>query len=357
MLARWPIKRLVLSQKGLVSWPFKREGQRLMRLFAGDNIEVLNGPKDVLRPISGGSADLANNPSRIGYFPRNFTVTVTEYQEMKQGGEIDESNESSEQERRREGDDSSMGEQMEDDDDAGSEATEQLLVKDNTEVAHKGPKAHPQFPPLSSKPPVATAFAPMKSKMLKSMPGIPKHHHHHTVADTILEEGESEGGEEEGTSEKGSASRSAVSGASDAGRGGLGMVTRAVSEAERQRHRGFRDESTSEDIARPPLVDLSATAGVGKVTESRISTPATYALGRPERDFVRANMPPEMQSHVFREVKDIADLVLDVAEDSGLAGPADSRGTALAKRALMVAYGESVGDEASTDAAGSAANT
>ncbi|KAF4682303.1 hypothetical protein FOZ63_003744, partial [Perkinsus olseni] len=228
---------------------------------------------------------LANNPSRIGYFPRNFTVTVTEYQEMKQGGEIDESNESSEQERRREfdlnpeinvddpsprGDDSSMGEQMGDDDDGGSEATEQLLVKDNTEVAHKGPKAHPQFPPLSSKPPVATAFAPMKSKMLKSMPGIPKHHHHHTVADTILEEGESEGDEEEGPSERGSASRSAVSGASDAGRGGLGTVTRAVSEAERQRHRGFRDESTSEDIARPPLVDLSATAGVGKVTESRI---------------------------------------------------------------------------------------
>ncbi|KAF4742097.1 hypothetical protein FOZ63_027189, partial [Perkinsus olseni] len=325
-----------------VSWPFKREGQRLMRLFAGDNIEVLNGPKDNQWWLG----RLANNPSRIGYFPRNFTVTVTEYQEMKQGGEIDESNESSEQERRREfdlnpeinvddpsprGDDSSMGEQMEDDDGAGSEATEQLLVKDNTEVAHKGPKAHPQFPPLSSKPPVATAFAPMKSKMLKSMPGIPKHHHHHTVADTILEEGESEGGEEEGTSEKGSASRSAVSGASDAGRGGLGTVTRAVSEAERQRHRGFRDESTSEDIARPPLVDLSATAGVGKVTESRISTPATYALGRPERDFVRANMPPEMQSHVFREVKDIADLVLDVAEDSGLAGPADSRGTALAK--------------------------
>ncbi|KAF4676293.1 hypothetical protein FOL47_006449 [Perkinsus chesapeaki] len=350
-----------------VSWPFKREGQRLMRLFAGDYVEVINGPDNADWWLG----RLAHNPTRTGYFPRNFAVTIAEYQEMKEGGEIDERNEKTEQEHRRDfdmnpelnvddpsvGDDSSVGE---DKDEEESEATGQIYVKDYAGMGKAVPRPNPQFPPLSSKPPVATAFAPGKSKMLKSMPGIPKHHqHHHPVAETILEE-EGEGGddeeeeekeEEEEGSELYSGDGSAISGVSDAGPGG--------SAAGLTGHRALRRDSTSDDTVRPPMIDISATAGRGKVSESRISTPATYALGRPERDFIRANMPPGMQSHIFRDVTDIADLVLDVTEDSGLAGPADSRATALARRALMDAYGSSsmVSDEAATTVSGPPGST
>lgn len=38
-----------------------------------------------------------HNPARIGYFPRTFTVSLLEYHELKEGGKVDDSNESSEQ--------------------------------------------------------------------------------------------------------------------------------------------------------------------------------------------------------------------------------------------------------------------
>lgn len=213
--------------------------------------------------------------------------------------------------------------------------------------------AHPYFPPLSSKPPVPTAFAPLKSKMLMAMPGIPKHRHR-VVADRIEEEDEGNNSEQDeasrwvGWQRPQSVGpgpllcRSAKSGISDAGRSRLG----SVAQAERKLQRGPRENSTRDDLVSLPVVDLSGMRGIRRVTESRLSTPATYAHGRPQREFVMANIPHGVQSHALREVKDIAELVLEIAEDSGLAGPADSRGTALARRALLAASERHKGAEA-----------
>lgn len=246
-----------------IDWPFNR--QKPLALSTGQVVEIVHddGSEWALGHLKG-------VPETLGYFPKNYTVSVGEYQEMMRDFENQEQHH---------GDD-------EVEEEPGPPATRAIpagplpapLVEQQAQVYYDEMKEKPkqgkdakqetqlpelvypgisEYPAIEARPPQVTAFEVTKSRMLREMPPVP---------DPAPEE--------------------PAPPEDDI------VAARWQVEAELK--------------AKEDIMDIKG----GVITYSRSSTPATMAASRPERDFVRKrpSLHNVRQEHL-RGVTQLMDVV------------------------------------------------
>ncbi|CAK9011879.1 unnamed protein product [Durusdinium trenchii] len=248
-----------------IDWPFNR--QKPLALSTGQVVEIVHddGSEWAL-------GHLAGVPETLGYFPKNYTVSVGEYQEMMRDFENQEQQDGDEDET----------------DQAGPPETRAIpagplpapLIDQQTQVYYdevkekerlrepkkKDPEpgqlpelVYPgisEYPAIEARPPQPTAFEVTKSRMLREMPPVP---------DPAPEEPAPPEDD----------------------------IMAARWEVE-------RELKATEDI-----MDIKG----GVITYSRSSTPATMAASRPERDFVRKKPKSHVHQEHLRPVNQLIGLV------------------------------------------------
>lgn len=246
-----------------IDWPFNR--QKPLALSTGQVVEIVHddGSEWAL-------GHLAGVPETLGYFPKNYTVSVGEYQEMMRDFENQEQQD---------------GDEDEADKVQGPPETRAIpagplpapLVEQQTQVYYDEvkekeketkkkdePKELPElvypgiseYPAIEARPPQPTAFEVTKSRMLREMPPVP------------LPAPEEPAPPEDDI-----------------------MAARWEVEAELK--------------AQEDIMDIKG----GVITYSRSSTPATMAASRPERDFVRKKARRNVQQDHLRPVNQLMGLV------------------------------------------------
>lgn len=247
-----------------IDWPY--HGQRPLALQTGQVIQLIHD--------DGGEwalGHIAYHPEIRGYFPRNYTVSVTEYHDMMRDYEEEERG----------------GRDVDEMSDIPRGPPETRAIPEGTlpqptdQVApiqerlmgiDDDPELDPElvypglanYPVLEARPPLGTTFEPNKSKMLREMPPVPDY----TPEDAARPDDD---------------------------------VLAAREEVE-------RELAAQED----PYAQQG-----GKLSDSRASTPATYAMTRPERDFVREpgqpfvrrHIPMDLQNKYLKPVAKLDDLV------------------------------------------------
>lgn len=256
-----------------IDWPFRR--QRPLKLETGQVVDIIfdDGGEWALGQLRG--ADGTAGPK--GYFPKNYTVSQAEYREMMR--EYDESEGAAEESR----------------DPSEAEDEDQPQMPPPTMLAHAGEQAalqggdddgmgvdEPAFPEvrrhpaLEAKPPIDTTISPAKSRHLNEMPQVPP-----------IEEEEEEAEVDE--------------------------MQKALDEA----------------AAEAEMPDQLRRVPGGKLTDSRCSTPATYSISRPYKDFVpRKHLPVEMQDSFLADIGGLDELVKEEfkpRKDAPPPYPADMR--------------------------------
>ncbi|CAJ1460346.1 unnamed protein product [Effrenium voratum] len=244
-----------------IDWPFNR--QKPLALSTGQVVEIVHddGSEWALGHLSG-------VPETLGYFPKNYTVSVGEYQEMMRDFENQEQQDN------------------EAEVETGPPETRAIpagplpaplveqqaqLFYDEVKTNKDSPKAQKgitelpelvypgiaEYPAIEARPPQPTAFEVTKSRMLREMPPVP---------DPAPEEPAPPEDE----------------------------VVAARWEVEKELKQ------------REDIMDIKG----GVITYSRCSTPATMAASRPERDFVRKQPKAVMvhQEHL-RSVNPLLDVV------------------------------------------------
>eukprot|EP00931_Biecheleriopsis_adriatica_P055456 TRINITY_DN32794_c0_g1_i1.p1 TRINITY_DN32794_c0_g1~~TRINITY_DN32794_c0_g1_i1.p1 ORF type:complete len:1805 (-),score=474.53 TRINITY_DN32794_c0_g1_i1:82-5496(-) len=248
-----------------IDWPFNR--QKPLALATGQVVEIVHddGTEWAL-------GFLAGVKETLGYFPKNYTVSIGEYQEMMRDFENQEQQEAA------------------DDDEADvvggppetraipagplpaplvdqqaaqyrEEAAERALQDQDKKIDRELPElVYPgiaEYPAIEARPPQATAFEVHKSRLLREMPPVP---------DPAPEEP-------------------------------------APPEDDIV---AARWEVEAELAEKEDIMDIKG----GTITYSRCSTPMTHAITRPERDFVRkqVQLPANKRDHL-RKVNNLMDLV------------------------------------------------
>eukprot|EP00930_Biecheleria_cincta_P025551 TRINITY_DN1817_c0_g2_i1.p1 TRINITY_DN1817_c0_g2~~TRINITY_DN1817_c0_g2_i1.p1 ORF type:complete len:1803 (+),score=330.13 TRINITY_DN1817_c0_g2_i1:138-5546(+) len=243
-----------------IDWPFNH--QKPLPLTTGQVIEVIH---------DGGSewalGHLAKVPESLGYFPKNYTVSVGEYKEMMRDFENQEAKNLEEDH-----DDvdpneppetraipagplpaplpDQQAQQYYEDDDHDDGTEEHMEVP---ELVYPGIA---EYPALQAKPTQPTAFEVTKSRQLREMPPVP---------DPAPEEP-------------------------------------APPEDDIV---AARWQVETELASKQDIMDIQG----GAITYSRNSTPATRALTRPERDFVRKQAPAAVQDKFLRKVSPLMGVV------------------------------------------------
>jgi len=240
-----------------IDWPFRR--QQPLPLTVGALIQVIHddGSEWAL-------GELVGQKETRGYFPKNYTVSETEYAEMLR--DYTESENALDQPE--DGEDEMAA--------AGPLETRAIphgpmpapsaapplqdtmmpveAPNDDPEIAYPGIA---DYPVLEVQPPLNTTFELTKSRALREMPPVPR-----------MQEEE-----------------------------------RPLPEDE---IRAAREEVENELLAQ---VDPNAIVG-GKLSESRASTPATQTMTRPERDFVRPRIPMELQEQLLKPIEPLKNLII-----------------------------------------------
>lgn len=250
-----------------IDWPFRRN--RPLQLEVGQKIEVIEDDE------SGWVLGCYAGQDVKGFFPKNYTVTYAEYMQIMEDYEDQEF-----------ADEPAAAEDEFEPPYTGPpqptaipedplpsprpyplqevEEPEDRMME-SPELVYPGTTAYPVLKPS---PPVETTYEVNKSRMLRSMPSIPK---------------------------------------------------RAPAEPEKPSDdiEAARRELEREFAAKREE-DVMAVAG-GKLTESRQSTPATTAAVRPERDFVRKHLAIEdLQANKMKEVPTLVDLVAEREHTRGV---------------------------------------
>mmetsp|Transcript_33036 Transcript_33036/g.77241 ORF Transcript_33036/g.77241 Transcript_33036/m.77241 type:complete len:1793 (+) Transcript_33036:44-5422(+) len=248
-----------------IDWPFKR--QRPLALKCGRVIQVI-GPDDdgdwaLGHPVG--------QPDLKGYFPRNYTVSLAEYNDMMRDYEL-----TSAMPRPPSVDPvleprvvdqppatSSLpqgplpGLQMGEVDADATMMVADPYMQEPAEVAYPGVADYPVLEPAE---PVKTTFELTKSRLLADMPAVPR-----------------PAPEEPGPPED--------------------DLAAALLEEQREATDRF---------------DVRGIPG-GHISDSRASTPGTYAMTRPERDFVRRHISLDMQSKFLKELAPLDDVLQKTA--------------------------------------------
>lgn len=256
-------KRLVAVydfDPAVTDWPFNR--QKPLGLTTGQVVEVIHddGTEWALGRYVG-------KPETLGYFPKNFTVTVGEYHEMMRDFE-DQMKEQTDEPAAADvtigppetraiptGPLPLPGTAGLDEDDEEQEEETAFDEKEPAlpELVYPGLSA---YPPIEARPPMPTVFEVNKSRLLREMPAVP---------DLAPEE--------------------------------PAPPEDDIVEA--------RWQVEAELAQKEDIMDIAG----GEVTHSRCSTPATHALTRPERDFVRKDISVNVQNQFLYEVQPLLNVV------------------------------------------------
>mmetsp|Transcript_30389 Transcript_30389/g.48690 ORF Transcript_30389/g.48690 Transcript_30389/m.48690 type:complete len:1768 (-) Transcript_30389:337-5640(-) len=235
-----------------IDWPFNR--QKPLNLTTGQVVEIVHddGTEWAL-------GHLAGRPDQLGYFPKNFTVSVNEYHEMMRDFEKQERKGQRDAEREEE---KSNGHETTaippgplpapNVDPPSEEEDEEEWERELPELVYPGIS---EYPPIEAQPPLETAYEITKSRLLREMPPVPDLAPEEPAPpeDDIVE-------------------------------------ARLQVQAELDAHE----------------MDIAG----GVITYSRCSTPATYAATRPERDFVRKNQTTgRLNDKYLRKVEPLMNLV------------------------------------------------
>jgi hypothetical protein len=223
-----------------IDWPFRR--QLPLPLHTGMMIEVIqdDGSLWALGFIVG-------QPETRGYFPKNYTVSVSEYREMMRAYQEEAGEEDEEQ-----FNPIPQGPLPAPSDRGMDGRPLAVMNPEDNEIAHPGLA---DFPALAPQPPLQTTFELTKSRLLNAMPAVPDF----MPEDSAPPEDD---------------------------------IAMARDEYEQE----LRD-----------MEDPNRIYG-GKLTESRASTPATYQMTRPEYDFVRRALPMEKQTDLLHDLSTLQDL-------------------------------------------------
>lgn len=259
-----------------IDWPFRR--QKPLALITGQVIQVIHddGSEWALGCLVG-------QPEIRGYFPKNYTVLAPEYREMmndfEHQAEVKEDAADDDFQAPVKGPpetraipsgplpvptttlhtDETQELYMDDTDEFEDFFSDAKLHSRVSQVAKMRDPTLPEqvypgvmgYPALEAQPPLPTVFDVTRSRLLNGMPPVP---------DPAPEEPAPPDDD----------------------------IMAARWEVE-------KDLAAKEDIAG------------GEVSHSRCSTPATYAVTRPERDFVRPQMPVEMQERFLKKVTPLAE--------------------------------------------------
>eukprot|EP00928_Gymnodinium_smaydae_P070344 TRINITY_DN54196_c0_g1_i1.p1 TRINITY_DN54196_c0_g1~~TRINITY_DN54196_c0_g1_i1.p1 ORF type:complete len:1836 (-),score=531.89 TRINITY_DN54196_c0_g1_i1:66-5468(-) len=238
-----------------IDWPFRR--QQPLPLQRGQMVNVIHDDGSLWA-----FGHIVDHPDVRGYFPKNYTVSHGEYNEMMQAFEEDNMADQGQYD-----DDEGAGIALPADDvaipagplrapttvlDTGA-LPERTGPSDEVELAYMGIA---EYPVLDPQPPQATTLELTKSRLLREMPSIPQ--------DAMEEPAPPEDD-----------------------------IMAAREEVERE-------------LAE--MEDPNAIIG-GKLSESRASTPATYTQTRPERDFVRKQIPMEQQMQFLHPLSQLTELI------------------------------------------------
>lgn len=275
-----------------IDWPFQR--QRPLPLLTGQVIQVIHDDGS-----DWALGQLVGEPEVKGYFPKNYTVSVAEYQEMMRDFE---STAGWREEPGSAHEDAPLMSAIKQGplptadvvnvtSPAGKVGVEQEVDAPDrpTDLWHGKVLEHP---PLKAKPTVSTAFERTQAAMLLQMPRVP-----------------------------------------------------APAPEEPPSPTDDNDKAKQEVVKELAALEDPLAMPGGEITNSRASTPATYAVTRPERDFVYQPVPIELQAKLLKKVAPLAHLVRDAAraawerareEDSRPRYPADMRVRSTTSR---VAYG------------------
>lgn len=257
-----------------IDWPFRR--QRPLPLQTGRVIQVIHddGSEWALGFPAG-------QPELRGYFPKNYTISVAEYNAMR------EDYEAADQAAAHPADIV----EVEDDELPGPPETKALPVDlppmeemmpmqdfdmfepDAPELAIPGLAEYPVLEPV---PPIATTFEVNKARLLREPPPVPR-----------LRPMEPEPPSD--------------------------PIDAALQEVERE---------ALEDKKDPRMMPG------GMMTDSRSSTPATHTLTRPERDFVRRHLPANAKDSKLQKLSSVKDIIMKQirqAREEKPAYPADLR--------------------------------
>jgi len=233
-----------------IDWPFKK--QKPLALNVGQTINVLHddGSEWAL-------GSLVSDPKQKGYFPKNYTVTLTEYYELMKEYEDKEDEDGDTLPAPEIGGPAKRQPQPPSDLDSSSMNSSELderstiggSVYSEPQLIDNAWKDHP---PLSADPPIQTTFSAVKSKLLQQMPSIPDGQEGDTTFDDELQ--------------------------------------RAIDEADEVAQRITRKSG-------------------GIMSDSRCSTPATHAQTRPDREFARKHLHMEQQENVLSELSPLIEVI------------------------------------------------
>lgn len=262
-----------------IDWPFRR--QKPLALVTGEVIQVIHddGSEWVL-------GCLAGRPQIRGYYPKNYVVSAQEYREMMRDFEKEAD---MQQKERFDTEDQPVSikgppetraipsgplpvptKPLGDEEDLQDDELDDLLFdrRNRSEVSqaatltdrYTAPESiYPGitgYPALEARPPLATVFDVTRSKLINAMPPVP---------DRAPEEPAPPDDD----------------------------IMAARWEVEKQLADG-QDELGKVDI---------------EVSHSRASTPATYAVTRPERDFVRPLITKDLEERFLKKVTNLSDYV------------------------------------------------
>lgn len=242
-----------------IDWPFRR--QRPLPLKVGQAIQIIHD--------DGGEWTLGHpvgQKHNKGYFPRNYTVTVGEYNEMIRDFEMQEAPVPLRED--------AFATTIEPKEPPRTTALptgpmpaittrafskqaefEPPFALEDPELVYPGIK---EYPTLEAKPPIGTVYELSRSKLLREMPSVP-----------------------EPSPEEAAPARDDI-------------------EAVRL--------ELERELADIEAKDLGKLKG-GELSHSRASTPATYALTRPERDYIRGGIEHTARGTHLHQPGALADLV------------------------------------------------
>eukprot|EP00747_Dinoflagellata_sp_TGD_P129222 gnl/TRDRNA2_/TRDRNA2_174652_c3_seq1.p1 gnl/TRDRNA2_/TRDRNA2_174652_c3~~gnl/TRDRNA2_/TRDRNA2_174652_c3_seq1.p1 ORF type:complete len:433 (+),score=82.48 gnl/TRDRNA2_/TRDRNA2_174652_c3_seq1:134-1432(+) len=240
-----------------IDWPFRR--QKPLALQTGRVIEIIHddGNEWALgHPV--GQKD------QRGYFPKNYTVSVAEYNDMmrdyhaaEQGpppSEQGEARETLPPETRAIPASPLPAAYIPPTQESTAPAGGTFWREPEPELAYPGVAAYPVLVP---EPPLTTTYELTKSRLLREMPQVPK-----------------------------PAPEEPAPPADD--------IAAALEEVKKE--------------AAEKLEDAYRVPG-GRITDSRQSTPATYSVTRPEQDFVRKSLPVDMQEKYLKKLSPLPQLI------------------------------------------------
>mmetsp|Transcript_133457 Transcript_133457/g.231981 ORF Transcript_133457/g.231981 Transcript_133457/m.231981 type:complete len:1798 (+) Transcript_133457:140-5533(+) len=262
-----------------IDWPFRR--QRPLQLKRGWVIKVIHddGSEWAMgHPVGA--------PKLKGYFPKNYTVSVAEYHDMLSDYQQAEMAQEAAPE-----DDPHKGLDPEQpmgppptsafptDTLPKMDAGKPSIVMQLADEDDVGELVYPgvaKYPVLEPAPPVATTFELTKSRLLRDMPMVP------------------------------------------------GLRPEAPGPPKDEIEEALKEVEKEEEMAK---ADPRLVPG-GMLTDSRASTPATHALTRPERDFVRRNLDPKDQGRKMGKLSTLRDVIgknIRMAREEAAPYPKDMR--------------------------------